>query len=83
MNENKWSAHNPANIAKELGLDLATATAWAAGHRQMMQDTQAALGEGLLVGKDGAELGDHVNAVIDEGGCYKRNGTVNNMRALS
>ena len=83
MNENKWSAHNPTNIAKELGLDLATATAWAAGHRQMMKDTQAALGEGLLIGKDGAELGDHVNAVIDEGGCYKRNGTVNNMRALS
>ena len=42
----------------------------------MMKDTQAALGDGLLVGKDGAELGDHVSAVIDEGGCYKRNHTV-------
>ena len=63
---NKWADHTPAKIAADMGLDLMTATAWAAGHRQMMNDTQTALGEGLLIGKDGAELGDHVNAVIDE-----------------
>ena len=83
MNTNTWSDHTPAKIAVDLGLDLAAATAWAAGHIQMMNDTQAALGDGLLVGKDGAELGDHLNAVIDESGCYKRNHTVNNMRALT
>jgi hypothetical protein len=66
---NRWSDHTPQKIAENLGLDLASATSWAAGHRQMMKDTQAALGQGLLVGKDAAELGDHVNAVIDEGGC--------------
>ena len=37
-----------------------------AGKRQMMVDTTAALGNGLLVGKDAAELGDHVNAVLHE-----------------
>ena len=83
MGGNRWSDHTPAQIAQDLGLDLQSATAWAAGHRQMMKDTQVALGNGLLVGKDGAELGDHVNAVIDESGCYRRNSTVNNLRALT
>jgi hypothetical protein len=83
MGANRWADHTPAKIAADLGLDLDTAAAWAAGHRQMMKDTQAALGEGLLIGKDGAELGDHVNGVIDEGGCYKRNHTVNNLRNLT
>lgn len=83
MGANRWSEHTPEKIAQDLGLELTSATAWAAGHRQMMKDTQRALGDGLLVGKDGAELGDHVNAVIDEGGCYKRNHTVNNLRNLT
>ena len=83
MGTNKWMDHTPAKIAADMGLDNETATVWAAGHRQMMKDTQAALGEGLLVGKDGAELGDHVNAVIQENGCYKRNSTVNNLRNLT
>jgi hypothetical protein len=83
MGANRWSEHTPAKIAEDLGLDLPEAAAWAAGHRQMMKETQAALGKGLLIGKDGAELGDHVNAVIDEGGCYKRNHTVNNLRNLT
>ena len=47
--------------------------AWRAGKRQMMVDTTAALGNGLLVGKDAAELGDHVNAVLHEG-CSAGNG---------
>ena len=28
-------------------------------------------------------MGDHANAVIDEGGCYKRNRTVINLRNLT
>lgn len=83
MGANSWTAHNPTAIAKELGLTLAQAAAWGDGHRQMMIDTQRALGDGLLVGKDGAELGDHVNAVIQESGCYRRNATVNNLRSLA
>jgi hypothetical protein len=74
MGTNQWKDHTPAKIAASLGLDNATAKAWAAGHRQMMRDTQAALGAGLLVGKDGAELGDHVNAVLQEGACYRCGG---------
>ena len=83
MGENRWSAHTPTNIAKELGIPLAKATAWAAGHTQMMRDTQAALGNGLLMGKDAPELGDHVHGVLEEGGCYKRNSTVNTLRNLT
>ena len=83
MGWNVWSMCTPANIAKDMNLDLATATAWAAGHRQMMIDTQAALGAGLLIAKDPAELGDHANAVIQEDGCYRRNSTVNNLRNLT
>lgn len=70
-------------IAEGLGLDLVTATAWAAGHRQMMAETTKALGAGLLIGKDPEELGDHVNAVLQETGCYKRNATVNGLRKLA
>ena len=83
MGANRWASHTPGNISVDLGLSMPKATAWAAGHRQMMVDTQAALGEGLLIGKDGAELGDHVNAVLQENACYKRNSTVNNLRALA
>lgn len=83
MGTNRWADHTPEKIAKDLGLDIKTATAWAAGHRQMMKETQEALGNGLLIGKDGAELGDHVNAVLVETGCYKRNSTVNTLRALT
>ena len=49
----------------------------------MMRDTQAALGNGLLMGKDAPELGDHVHGVLEEGGCYKRNSTVNTLRNLT
>ena len=57
-----------------MGLNASTATAWRAGKRQMMIDTTAALGNGMLIGKDAAELGDHVNAVLHEG-CSANNGT--------
>lgn len=83
MGANSWAAHTAAGIARELGLTLAQAAAWGEGHRQMMIETQQALGDGLLVGKDGAELGDHVNAVIQESGCYGRNSTVNTLRELA
>jgi len=75
MEQNSWKYHTASKIGQELGLDDATAVAWAAGHRQMMHDTTAALGDGLLVGKDSAELGDHVNAALHEG-CSSSNGTI-------
>ena len=34
------------------GVDPATTALWNAGHEQMMRDTTAALGNGLLVGKN-------------------------------
>jgi hypothetical protein len=83
MGWNRWSMCTPANIAADMHLDLATATAWTAGHRQMMRDTQAALGAGLLIAKDPAELGDHANAVLQEDGCYRRNSSINNLRNIT
>ena len=65
-----------------LNLSNATAVAWRAGKRQMMIDTTAALGHGLLIGKDAAELGDHVNAVLHEG-CSATNGTITLLRSIS
>lgn len=83
MGWNEWSMCTPEHVAADMDLDLATATAWVAGHRQMMRDTQTALGNGLLIAKDPAELGDHANAVLQESGCYRRNFTVNNLRNLT
>eukprot|EP00039_Didymoeca_costata_P028493 m.21213 g.21213 ORF g.21213 m.21213 type:complete len:398 (-) comp7079_c0_seq2:77-1270(-) len=82
MEQNSWKAHTVPKIAQELGLDNATATAWAAGHRQMMKDTTAALGNGLLVAKDGLELGDHANGVLHEG-CQAVNDTVFTLQNLT
>ena len=81
MGGNRWSDHTPQAIAKDLDLDLAAATAWDNGHRQMMKDTTAALGDGLLIGKDYAELGDHVNAVLQEG-CSASNSTIAMLQGL-
>ena len=81
MGGNRWSDHTPQAIAKDLDLDLAAATAWGNGHRQMMKDTTAALGDGLLIGKDYAELGDHVNAVLQEG-CSASNSTIVMLQGL-
>ena len=84
---NSWN--DSEALQNELVLDRATAVAWTAGHRQMMRETTAALGDGLLVGKDAEELGDgghnsdyHVNAVLDEC-CYAHNDTVNRLRNLT
>merc|ERR1719238_377593 len=63
-------------------LNESVAVAWREGRRQMMIDTTAALGGGILVGKDGAELGDHVNAVLHEG-CGSDNATITLLRGLA
>merc|ERR1719263_1245636 len=65
-----------------LNVSEAVAVAWQQGRRQMMVDTTAALGGGILVGKDGAELGDHVNAALREN-CHKRNETITVLRELA
>lgn len=65
-----------------LGIDNKTAVAWRQGKRQMMIDTTKALGNGLLIGKDAAELGDHVNAVLHEG-CSANNGTITLLRSIT
>eukprot|EP00935_MAST-01C_sp_MAST-1C-sp1_P001718 g1718.t1 len=65
-----------------MNISNAAATAWRAGRRQMMIDTTAALGNGLLIGKDAAELGDHVNAVLHEG-CESTNGTITLLRSIT
>ena len=82
MEQNSWSAHTVPRIAAELKLDNKTAAAWAAGHRQMMRDTTTALGDGLLIAKDFAELGDHANAVLQEG-CSATNNTIVMLRGLA
>jgi len=48
-------------------LSQSEVNSWSAGHRQMMIDTTASMGDGMLVGKEPFELGDHVNAILDEG----------------
>ena len=70
------------NTMEFMSLNYSTAVAWRAGKRQMMIDTTAALGGGLLIGKDAAELGDHVNAVLHEG-CSASNGTILLLRNIS
>jgi hypothetical protein len=79
---NSWSDHTPPQIADDLGLDLAAAKAWGDGHRQMMMETTAALGDGILVAKDHAELGDHANAVLQEG-CAAANSTIVMLQGLA
>ena len=54
--------------------------AWHTGHRQMMKDTTAALKGGALLGKEPWELGDYVNAVLDEG-CPPSNATIVTLQA--
>lgn len=63
-------------------LSADTAAKWEAGHRQMMKDTTASLGNGLLLGKDSWELGDYVNGVLHEG-CDASNKTINLLRNLT
>ena len=79
---NSMARNTVQNTMSFLGVNESVATAWRAGKRQMMIDTTAALGNGLLVGKDAAELGDHVNAVLHEG-CDASNGTITLLRGIT
>lgn len=84
LEKNDWDTHTTQYIASNYQLDDETAQAWNDGHRQMMTDTAAALGEGgFLIGKDYKELIDqHVNAVLQEG-CPSSNSTINMLRNLT
>ncbi|KAL3916306.1 MAG: hypothetical protein SGARI_007983 [Bacillariaceae sp.] len=83
LEKNRWGTHTTEYIQSNYGLDLETAQAWNEGHRQMMIDTTAALGgEGFLIGKDHYELGDHVNAVLQEG-CPADNSTISMLQNLT
>ena len=70
------------NTMQFMGLNESVATAWRAGKRQMMIETTASLGDGMLIGKDAAELGDHVNAVLHEG-CDATNGTITLLHSIT
>ncbi len=84
LEANRWSTHTTEYIQTSLGLDAKTAKAWNEGHRQMMQETTAALqqSDGYLIGKDSYELGDHVNAVLQEG-CPPQNETIGMLQNLT
>lgn len=84
LEANAWGTHNTQYIASKYHLDDKTAEAWNDGHRQMMVETTAALGEGgFLIGKDYNELIDqHVNAVLQEG-CPASNSTITMLRNLT
>ena len=82
LEPNRWASHTSEYVAKQLHLDDDTASAWIQGHRQLMKDTTEALGDGILIGKDAPELGDHVNAVLHEG-CAASNSTINLLQSLS
>jgi len=68
--------------AEQWGVSAAAAREWDAGHKQMMRQTTAALGEGVLLGKDPWEVGDYVNGALHEG-CDASNATVVTLRSLS
>lgn len=81
--KNNWYFHNTKFIAKWFNVNTETAQAWNDGHRQLMIDTTRALGDGILIGKDSAELlDDHVNAVLHEG-CGGDNTTIHLLRKLT
>jgi len=63
-------------------LDDDTARAWNKGHQEMMRDTTAALGDGLLVAKDPWEIGVYANAALHEG-CDANNETITTLRNLT
>jgi hypothetical protein len=79
---NSEATNTPDTAMGFLGVNKSTAEAWLAGQRQMMIDTMAALGGGLLMGKAPGELGDHVNGVLHES-CFKRNSTIITLRNLT
>lgn len=68
--------------AKGWKLNQSTAKAWSDGHKAMMKMTTAALGDGVLLGKDPYEVGDYVNGALHEG-CSNSNETVLTLRNLT
>jgi len=80
--KNQWRFHTSNFIAEWFDLDADAAVAWNEGHTQMMRDTTQALGDGILIGKDPFELGDHVNAVLQET-CPAKNGTIHLLQNLT
>jgi hypothetical protein len=79
---NSMARNTVQNTMEFMGLNESVATAWRAGKRQMMIETTTSLGDGLLIGKDAAELGDHVNAVLHEG-CSASNGTITLLHSIT
>ena len=69
-------------IDQDWGLSAETARAWDSGHRQMMRETTAALGNGVLLGKFAWEVGDYVNGALHET-CDATNETVTTLRNLT
>jgi hypothetical protein len=79
---NSMARNTVQNTMEFMHLNESVATAWRAGKRQMMIDTTNALMDGVLIGKDAAELGDHVNAVLHEG-CSASNGTITLLQSIT
>jgi len=69
--------------AKGWGLTPAAAAAWDAGHKQMMRETTAALGDGVLLGKDPWELVEgYVSGALHEG-CAATEATILTLQNLT
>eukprot|EP00045_Choanoeca_perplexa_P010037 m.100419 g.100419 ORF g.100419 m.100419 type:complete len:379 (-) comp15123_c0_seq2:26-1162(-) len=61
----------------------AVQVAWDQGHRAMMNATaQALMPNGILLGKDGYELGEHVNGVLQEE-CGPANSTIQTLQTAT
>lgn len=84
LEKNHWSRHNTDYIQKSLALDFEIAKAWNEGHKQMMREMTSSLQQegGYFIGKNWPELGDHVNAVLEEG-CPPRNDTIVMLQNLT
>ena len=68
--------------ASAWNLSPATARSWEAGHKAMLRNTTALLGEGVLLGKDPWEVGDYVNGALHEG-CDAENATILTLQNLT
>jgi hypothetical protein len=76
------SWQNGVDQAALWGLAPDTAARWDVGHKQMMRQTTAALGAGVLLGKDPWEVGDYVNGALHEG-CAAENATILTLQNLT
>jgi len=76
------SWQNGVDQAQKWGLTPAMAAQWGMGHKQMMRNTTALLGDGVLLGKDPWEVGDYVNGALHEG-CPAVNATILTLQNLT